>query len=153
LRILGNKARRDPRRIVFADADNAKILKAASIVYDEGIGYPILLGDEANIKKLAAANGLDIEQIPIIDQRGDAMEEKRNHYGNLWFQKSQRTGMNADESRTAMRDRGYFGCMMVETGDADAMISRLSTNYPDTSRPALQTIETEDGVKNIAGMY
>lgn len=153
LRILGNKARRDPRRIVFADADNAKILKAASIVYDEGIGYPILLGDEANIKKLAAANGLDIEQIPIIDQRGDAMEEKRIHYGNLLFQKRQRKGLNAYEAKKAMRDRNYFGCMMVETGDADAMISGLSRNYPDTIRPALQTIGTEEGVKNIAGMY
>src|SRR5690606_23061985 len=153
LRILGNKARRDPRRIVFADADNAKILKAASIVYDEGIGYPILLGDEANINKLAAANGLNIEHIPIIDQRSEAMEEKRNHYGNLLFQKRQRKGLNAYEAKKAMRDRNYFGCMMVETGDADAMISGLSRNYPDTIRPALQTIGTEDSVKNIAGMY
>ena len=153
LRILGNKARRDPRRIVFADADNAKILKAATIVYDEGNGYPILLGDEANIKKLAAANGLDIDHIPIIDQRSDEMEEKRNYYGDLLFKKRQRKGLNAYESKKVMRDRNYFGCMMVETGDADAMISGLSKNYPDTIRPALQTIGTEDGVKNIAGMY
>ena len=153
LRILGNKARRDPRRIVFADADNAKILKAATIVYDEGIGYPILLGDEANIKKLAAANGLEIDHIPIIDQRSDEMEEKRNYYGDLLFKKRQRKGLNAYEAKKVMRDRNYFGCMMVETGDADAMISGLSKNYPDTIRPALHTIGTEDGVKNIAGMY
>lgn len=153
LRILGNKARRDPRRIVFADADNAKILKAATIVYDEGIGYPILLGDETNIKKLAAANGLEIDHIPIIDQRSDEMEEKRNYYGDLLFKKRQRKGLNAYEAKKVMRDRNYFGCMMVETGDADAMISGLSKNYPDTIRPALHTIGTEDGVKNIAGMY
>ena len=153
LRILGNKARRDPRRIVFADADNAKILKAATIVYDEGIGYPILLGDENNIKKLAAANGLEIDHIPIIDQRSDEMEEKRNYYGDLLFKKRQRKGLNAYEAKKVMRDRNYFGCMMVETGDADAMISGLSKNYPDTIRPALHTIGTEDGVKNIAGMY
>ncbi len=153
LRILGNKARRDPRRIVFADADNARILKAATIVYDEGIGYPILLGDENNIRKLAAANGLEIDHIPIIDQRGDEMEEKRNYYGDLLFKKRQRKGLNAYEAKKVMRDRNYFGCMMVETGDADAMISGLSKNYPDTIRPALQTIGTEEGVKNIAGMY
>ncbi|MBA2500373.1 MAG: NADP-dependent malic enzyme [Chitinophagaceae bacterium] len=153
LRILGNKARRDPRRIVFADADNARILKAASIVYDEGIGYPILLGDEAKIKKLAADNGLEIDHIPIIDQRGEAMEEKRNYYGDLLFKKRQRKGLNAYEAKKVMRDRNYFGCMMVETGDADAMISGLSKNYPDTIRPAIHTIGTEDGVKNIAGMY
>src|SRR5881398_2774425 len=81
MRILGNKARRDPRRIVFAEADNIKILKAAQIVIDEGIGYPILLGDETKIRSIAHTNGIDIEGLPIFDTRSDAQEEKRNHYG------------------------------------------------------------------------
>jgi malate dehydrogenase (oxaloacetate-decarboxylating)(NADP+) len=153
LRIMGNKARRNPKRIVFVDADNAKILKAAMIVYDEGIGYPILLGDEQKIKTLAQKNNIDINHIPIIDQRSEAMEAKRLEYGKLFFKKRQRKGFNAYEAKKAMRDRNYFGCMMVETGDADAMISGLSKNYPSTIRPALQTIGTEEGVKQIAGMY
>jgi malate dehydrogenase (oxaloacetate-decarboxylating)(NADP+) len=153
IRVLGSRARRDPRRIVFADADNAKILKAAQIVIDEGIGYPILLGDEGKIKDIATTNGIDIEGLPIIDPRSDSMEEQRNKYGELFFQKRHRKGFNWYESRKVMKDRNYFGCMMVETGDADAMISGLSKNYPDTIRPAIQCIGMEEGTRRIAGMY
>ncbi len=153
MRVIGNKARRDPKRIVFAEADNIKILKAAQIVFDEGIGYPILLGDETKIKKIAAANGIDIEGLPIFDPRSDATEERRNKYSEIFFAKRGRRGFNAYEAKKVMRDRNYYGCMMVECGDADAMISGLAKNYPDTIRPALQTIGTEEGVKKIAGMY
>lgn len=153
MRVLGSKARQDPKRIVFAEADNVKILKAAQIVIDEGIGYPILLGDEAKIKTIAQANALNIEGLPIFDPRSDAMEAKRNAYGELFFQKRQRKGFNYYESKKIMRDRNYFGCMMVEMGDADAMISGLTKNYPDTIRPALQLIGTEEGVNKIAGMH
>ena len=153
MRAIGNKARRDPKRIVFAEADNLKILKAAQIVFDEGVGYPILLGDENKINKIAAANGIDLEGLPIFDPRSDAMEEKRNIYSELFFKKRGRKGFNAYEAKKVMKDRNYFGCMMVECGDADAMISGLAKNYPDTIRPALQTIGTEEGVKKIAGMY
>jgi malate dehydrogenase (oxaloacetate-decarboxylating)(NADP+) len=153
MRILGNKARRDPRRIVFAEAENVKILKAAQIVIDEGIGYPILLGDENKIRIIAQANGIDLEGLPIYDPRSDAMEEKRNQYAELFFKKRQRKGFNYYESKKIMKDRNYFGCMMVETGDADCMISGLSKNYPDTIRPAIHCIGIEDGTKRIAGMY
>ncbi len=153
MRVIGNKARRDPKRIVFSEADNVKILKAAQIIFDEGIGYPILLGDEVKIKTIADANGIDLEGLPIFDPRSDAMEEKRNQYAELFFAKRGRKGFNAYESKKVMKDRNYYGCMMVECGDADAMISGLAKNYPDTIRPALQTIGTEEGVKKIAGMY
>ena len=153
MRVLGSRARRDPRRIVFAEADNVKILKAAQIVFDEGIGYPILLGDEAKIRTIANANGIDIEGLPIFDPRSDALEDRRNQYGELFFRKRQRKGFNFYESKKVMKDRNYFGCMMVETGDADAMISGLSKNYPDTIRPAIQCIGMDEGVNKIAGMY
>jgi malate dehydrogenase (oxaloacetate-decarboxylating)(NADP+) len=153
MRIIGTKARRDPKRIVFAEADNLKILKAAQIIFDEGIGYPILLGNEEKIKQIATSNGIDLENIPVYDPRSDATEEKRNSYAELFFAKRGRRGFNAYESKKVMKDRNYFGCMMVECGDADCMISGLAKNYPDTIRPALQTIGTEDGVKKIAGMY
>jgi len=153
MRAIGNKARRDPKRIVFAEADNVKILKAAQIIFDEGIGYPILLGDETKIRAIAEANGIDIEDLPIFDPRSDAQEEKRNQYSEIFFAKRGRRGFNAYEAKKIMKDRNYYGCMMVECGDADAMISGLSKNYPDTIRPAIQTIGTEEGVRKIAGMY
>jgi malate dehydrogenase (oxaloacetate-decarboxylating)(NADP+) len=153
MRVIGNKARRDPKRIVFAEADNVKILKAAQIIFDDGIGYPILLGDETKIRNIAASNGIDLEGLPIFDPRNDSTEEKRNSYAELFFNKRQRKGFNAYEAKKIMRDRNHFGCMMVETGDADAMISGLTKNYADTIRPALHTIGTEEGVGKIAGMY
>jgi malate dehydrogenase (oxaloacetate-decarboxylating)(NADP+) len=153
MRILGSKSRRDPRRIVFAEADNVKILKAAQVVIDEGIGYPILLGDENKIRLIAQANGLDLEGLPIFDPRSDALEDKSNEYGELFFKKRNRRGFNYYEAKKIMKDRNYFGCMMVETGDADAMISGLSKNYPDTIRPAIHCIGMEEGTKRIAGMY
>ncbi len=153
MRVVGNKARRDPKRIVFAEADNVKILKAAQIIYDDGIGYPILLGDENKIRNIANSSNIDLSDLPIFDPRSDAMEEKRNAYSEIFFAKRGRKGFNAYEAKKVMKDRNYFGCMMVECGDADCMISGLAKNYPDTIRPALQTIGTEDGVKKIAGMY
>jgi malate dehydrogenase (oxaloacetate-decarboxylating)(NADP+) len=153
LRALNAKARRDPRRIVFAEADNVKILKAAQGVFDEGIGYPILLGDENRIRNIAQTNGIDLEGLPIFDPRSESMDAKREQYGELFFRKRGRKGFNAYESRKVMKDRNYFGCMMVECGDADCMISGLSKNYPDTIRPALQCIGVDEGVKRIAGMY
>jgi len=153
LRVIGNKARRDPKRLVFAEADNQKILKAASIIYDEGVAYPILLGDPIKINRIAEDNNIDISDLPIIDPRSDEMESKREFYGELFFKKRQRRGFNHYESLKIMKDRNHFGCMMVETGDADAMLSGLTKNYAEAIRPALQIIGTEEGVKKIAGMY
>ena len=153
MRILSNKARRDPKRLVFADAENTKILKAASIVYDDGIAYPILLGNETRIKNIAEANNIDITDLPIIDVRSDAMETKREFFGSLLFQKRQRKGVNKYESLKLMRTQNYFGAMMVETGEADAMLSGLTRNYADGIKPALQTIGVEENGSKIAGMY
>ncbi len=153
IRVIGNKARRDPKRLVFAEADNQKVLKAASIIYDDGIAYPILLGDPVKINAIAAEHNIDLTDIPIIDSRSDEMEAKREFYGELFFKKRQRKGFNHYESIKIMKDRNHFGCMMVETGDADAMLSGLTKNYAEAIRPALQIIGTEEGVKKIAGMY
>lgn len=153
LRIIGNKARKEPKRVVFAEAENQKILKTAQLVQDEGVAYPILLGDEIKIKKIAQENGIELEGIPIIDPKSHEMDSKRAEYGELFFKKRQRKGFNFYEAKKIMRDRNYYGCMMVETGDADAMISGLSKNYPDTIRPALHIIGMEEGAKKVAGMY
>jgi malate dehydrogenase (oxaloacetate-decarboxylating)(NADP+) len=153
MRVLGNKARQDPKRIVFAEADNQKILKAAQIAFEEGIAYPILLGDEKKIRTIALQNNIDIDEMPIIDPRDDDNEEKRKKFGDIFFKKRQRKGINLYESFKIMKDRNYFGCMMVETGEADAVISGLTRNYAEAIRPALAVIGMEDDVKKIAGMY
>jgi malate dehydrogenase (oxaloacetate-decarboxylating)(NADP+) len=153
LRLISNKARRDPKRLVFADAENIKVLKAASIIYDDGIAYPILLGNEARIKNIATENNIDIDDLPIIDVRSDEMEAKREFFGSLLFQKRQRKGINKYESQKLMRTQNYFGAMMVETGEADSMLSGLTRNYADGIKPALQIIGVDEGVKKIAGMY
>ena len=153
MRAIGSKARKNPKRIVFAEADNPKVLKAAQIVFDEGIGFPILLGNEDKIKKIAEENAVDLESLPIFDPRSDVTEEKRNQYGELFLGKMGRRGFNAYEAKKIMKDRNHYGCMMVECGDADAMISGLTKNYPDTIRPAIEIIGMEEGVSKIAGMY
>ncbi len=152
-RAIGNKARRDPKRIVFADAENIRILKAAQLVLDENIGYPILLGNEKKIREIAEKQAIDLEGIPIIDPKDDETEELRKQFSEIYFAKRQRKGINCYEAMKMMKDRNYFGCMMVETGMSDCMISGLSKNYPDTIKPAIQIIGMEPGVKRIAGMY
>ncbi len=153
LRVIGARARKDPKRVVFAEAENQKILKTAQLVLDEGIAFPILIGNPEKIKKIAADSGIDLSGMPIIDPKSEETQQKRAMYGELFFAKRQRKGYNYYEAKKMMRDRNYFGCMMVETGEADAMISGLSKNYPNTIRPALQIIGLEEGSRKVAGMY
>ncbi len=152
-RVIGNKARKDPKRVVFADAENLKILKVAQLVVEEGVGYPILLGDTKRILKLALDNKIDVTDMPIFDPKSDETEELRKQFGTLFYERRQRKGQNWHETNKMMKDRNYFGCMLVESGEADCMISGLTRNYANTIRPAIQSIGTEEGVKKIAGMY
>jgi malate dehydrogenase (oxaloacetate-decarboxylating)(NADP+) len=153
VRALGSKARKDPKRVVFADAENSKILKAAQIALDEGIAKPVLLGNPEIIQEIAERNNIPLDGLEIINPKSEEMKSKRETYGEVFFKKRQRRGVNRYEVNKLMKDRNHFGCMMVEMGDADAMISGLSRNYPDTIRPAIQIIGTEEGVSKIAGMY
>ena len=152
-RAIGNKARQSPKRVVFADAENSKVLKAAQLVLEEKIGFPILLGNEKRIRKIAEDNAVDLEGMPIINPQDDDTEDMRKSFGEIFFEKRKRKGVNNYEAYKAMKDRNHFGCMMVQTGVADCMISGLSRNYPDTIKPALQIIGTDPSVKKIAGMY
>ena len=153
MRAIGNKARKDPKRVVFADAENVKILKAAQMAFEEGVAYPILLGDKKRIQDMAESNAIELEGIPVIDPKEDAMEAQRTEFGQLFFEKRQRRGLNQYEAIKAMKERTHFGSMLVEKGEADAMISGLSRKYADTIRPALEIIGKEESVKKIAGMY
>jgi malate dehydrogenase (oxaloacetate-decarboxylating)(NADP+) len=153
IRNITNKAKQNPKRVVFAEADHYKILKAAQQVADEGIAKPILLGDAEKIRKLIADNNLDLGDIPIIDPRSKSEDDRRNAFGDLFFKKRQRRGFTLYEARKVMKERNHFGAMMVETGAADAMISGLTRKYADPIRPALQIIGVQEGVKRVAGMY
>ncbi|GAB3769650.1 NADP-dependent malic enzyme [Spirosoma horti] len=152
-RVILTKAKANPKRVVFADAENLKVLKAAQQVRDEGIATPILLGERATIEQLIKENSLDLGQIPIFDPRSPEQSGLIDRFTDVYFDKRKRKGVNATEARKMMYYRNYFGAMMVETGEADALISGLTRSYPDTIRPALQIIGKEPGVKKVAGMY
>lgn len=151
IRVMTNRAKQNPQRIVFAEADTYKILKAAQIVRDEGIAKPILLGNIGRIQQLIEENNLDLGDTPIIDPRVE--EDKQKEFGELFFHKRKRRGFNQYEARKIMSERNYYGSMMVEVGEADALISGLTRKYSDTIKPALQIIGTQDDVKKVAGMY
>ncbi|MBI0398936.1 NADP-dependent malic enzyme [Cyclobacterium marinum] len=145
------RAKKDPKRVVFAEADNPKILKAAQIMRDEKIGIPILLGNKQKIKKLIAANSLDLEDVTVIDPSEN--KSKLKQYGQLLYDKRKRKGMTLYEAKKLMKERNYFGAMMVEVGEGDALISGLTKDYPRTILPSLQVIGVKNGVDKVAGMY
>ncbi len=153
LRNVTTRAKRNPKRIVFAEADHYNVLKAAQIIKDEMIGTPVLLGRIDKIQLLIDENGFDFEGVEIIDPKSDEMVEKLHVYGDILWEKKSRDGYTQYEARRKMRERNYFGAMMVELGDADAMISGFSRNYPETIRPALQIVGTAKGVTKVAGLF
>ncbi|MDI1322151.1 MAG: NADP-dependent malic enzyme [Algoriphagus sp.] len=145
------RAKKDPKRVVFAEADNKKILKAAQIIRDEKIAYPILLGNREKIKALIVEHSLDLMNETIIDP----MEEKEmvEKFTQILYKKRQRKGMTPADANRLVTQRNYFGALMVETGAADAFISGLTRDYPKTILPSLQTIGVKPGVNRVAGMY
>jgi malate dehydrogenase (oxaloacetate-decarboxylating)(NADP+) len=153
LKNITQRAKRSPKRVVFAEADNYKTLKAAQIVHDEGIAIPILLGKVKRIEEIAKEFKLDISDLTIIDPRSSKENIRKNKYAQLLYEKRKRRGVTLTESRDMIRSRNYFGSAMVEFGDADALISGLTRNYINTIKPALQVIGTDDDVRKIAGMY
>jgi malate dehydrogenase (oxaloacetate-decarboxylating)(NADP+) len=145
------RAKQNPKRVVFAEANHHKILKAAQILKDEGIAHPILLGNREEILALIKEHDLDLADCPIIYPREDDATVER--YAERLYQKRQRKGLSYQDSKRLMRERNYFGAMMVEFGDADALVSGLTKDYPKTILPSLQIIGTADGVDRVAGMY
>jgi malate dehydrogenase (oxaloacetate-decarboxylating)(NADP+) len=151
INLLTQKAKQDPKRVVFANADSFKVLKAAQISCDEGIAKPILLGNAELIQKIAAENGLDISNMPIIDPLMDPpyMDE----YAEYLFQKRQRKGVTKYDAYKLLMNRSYYGCMMVEAGHADAFVSGITRKYAHAMKPALQVIGMSPEAKRASGMY
>lgn len=156
MKVIINKAKTKPKRVVLADAENLSVLKAAQEVLQEGIATPILLGNKEVILQILNENSIKLPGVEIIDPYlpvADEDKERANRYSELLFIRRQRQGLNKAEAQKIIRRRNYFGSMMVSTGDADAMIGGMSRNYPDTVRPALQAIGRKEGVQKVSGMY
>ncbi|WP_193415864.1 NADP-dependent malic enzyme [Hymenobacter coccineus] len=148
---ITSAAKSGPKRVVFAEGDNYKVLKAAQILRDEGIALPIVLGPQEKIEEIARANNIDLEGCEIVNILKE--EARRAEFAQLLYQKRQRRGMTLYEGRRLMRERNYYAAMMVETGLADACITGLTKDYGKSIIPALQVIGTEDGVKRVSSMY
>lgn len=153
MRNITTKAQSAPKSVVFAEADNIKILKAAQVAYDEGVAIPILLGKRQRILDLMEEYSIDLPEVKIIDPKSEEEERRRLSYGMAFFEKRKRKGFTAFEATQIMRERNYFGAMMVDRGDADAMITGLTRSYRSTVRPVIQTIGVQKDVKTVAGLY
>lgn len=153
LQTITNRAKRKPKKVVFAEAEHYKVLKAAQQVNDEGIAIPILLGRTNKILSIIEEHALELEGVEIIDPKCDEERDRRHEFGQILFEERQRKGLSLFEARKLMRERNYFGSMLVKVGYADALISGITRNYPNTVRPALEVIGTENGVEKVAGMF
>jgi malate dehydrogenase (oxaloacetate-decarboxylating)(NADP+) len=146
-----SRAKKNPKRVVFAEAHDLRILKAAQTIHDEGIGFPILLGKRELILKMIEENNLDLNECKIYDTYEE--EELITKYAQIYYEKRKRKGVTLYDATKLMRERNMFGAMMVANGEADGLISGLTKDYPKTILPALQVIGMEDEVKRVAGMY
>ncbi|MFM7662895.1 MAG: NADP-dependent malic enzyme [Bacteroidota bacterium] len=153
VRNITSKAQSNPKKVVFAEADNIKILKAAQVAYDEGIAFPILLGERKIIVQLMEEYGVELPDATIIDPKSDEEEERRTNFGEEFFSRRKRKGITEFEAIKLMRERNHFGAMMVDMGMADAMITGLTRSYRSSVRPLLQIVGLEANVKTAAGMY
>ena len=149
VRLLHNRAKSNPKRVVFAEADHISVLKAAQIAYDEGIAFPILLGREDKIKELKEEIDFDAD-VPIIDPKADSEKEQRYKYANDYWQTRKRRGITFHSAKKLMRERNYFAAMMVNEGDADALVTGYSSNYPTVVKPMIELIGMAKGVSRIA---
>jgi malate dehydrogenase (oxaloacetate-decarboxylating)(NADP+) len=149
-RLLLSGARRNPKRIVYAEADHLDVLKAAQIVWDEGIGKPILLGRRELILELMDEIEFDPTDVEIIDPKSQKQRAQREEYAKHLWEKKSRRGITYFDAKKLIRERNYFAAMMVETGDADAMLSGYSRAYPSVLKPILELIGKEKGVEKVA---
>ena len=149
VRLITSQAKSNLQRVVFAEGDELDVLKAAQLIYEEGIAIPILLGDEEYIRKMMAT--IEFEgDVAIIDPKKETLKEERDAYARTYWQLRQRKGITLYDAQRRMRERNYYAAMMVREGDADAMISGYSRSYPNVLKPVLQVIDTQEGVNRVA---
>jgi malate dehydrogenase (oxaloacetate-decarboxylating)(NADP+) len=149
VRILHDRAKAAPKRLIFAEADHLDVLKAAQIVYEEKIAVPILLGNRAQIEKLRATLNFD-DEVEVIDPKEEVYREQRDLYADLFWKDQRRKGYTLYDAQRLMRERNYFASMMIKNKDADALISGYSRNYPSVVKPILETTPRIKGVSKVA---
>ena len=149
VRMLLSRARNNPKRVVFAEADQLDVLKAAQIAYEEGVAHPILLGRRDTILDLMKEIEFDAD-VPIIDPKSDEEIERKNRYAKAYWEKRKRKGVTLYSAKNIMRERNYFAAMMVNEGDADALITGYSRSYPSVVKPMLELIGMDAGVSRVA---
>ena len=149
LRLLFDRARSKPKRVIFAEADHLDVIKAAQIVFEEGVAKPILLGRKEVILELMQEIDFD-EDVEIIDPKSDDQDERRTAYAQAFWQLRKRKGVTLNDANRLMRERSYFGSMMINLGDADAMVSGYARAYPTALRPILETVGRFDCVDKVA---
>jgi malate dehydrogenase (oxaloacetate-decarboxylating)(NADP+) len=150
MRGIINRAVRDPKRIVFPEGEEPKIIRAARQIVDEGMGSPILLGQRANIERIAADAHISLRDIVIDDPN---TSEKRDKYADYLWKRRQRKGLSHGEAHQLLFNGNYFGSVMVACGDADALLSGVGMHYPETIRPALQVIGPHPKAEIVSGLY
>jgi malate dehydrogenase (oxaloacetate-decarboxylating)(NADP+) len=150
MRIMIHKAQANPKRIVFPEGDHEKILRACHVLLEEKIAIPVLLGHGDQVQKAAAEIGLPIEGAIVIDP---ATYPRTEEYVQEFYRLRQRKGVSLSAAREQMNHRSIFSSMMVRMGDADALVSGITKNYPDTLRPALQIIGVREGIHKVSGIY
>jgi malate dehydrogenase (oxaloacetate-decarboxylating)(NADP+) len=153
VRDITTKAQSNPKTVVFPEADNVKILKAAQVAYEEGVAFPILLGKKQRILQLIKEYAIELPEIIIIDPKSEEEEKRRISYGLAFFERRKRKGLTEFESIQIMRERNHFGAMMVDQGDADAMITGLTRSYRSSVSPAIRIVGLEKDVNTVSGMY
>lgn len=153
LRQIKTRAKHNPKRVALADAENYKTLKAAEIVLNEGLAEPILLGNATKIRAIIREHELELPNVHIVDPRSHEQNGLRKQFAELLFQRRQRKGMTFTSAKGLMLHRNYFASMMLKSGYADALVTGLTRNYPDSIRPVLQVIDRYQGAKIVSGMY
>ncbi|MBZ0179575.1 MAG: NADP-dependent malic enzyme [Melioribacteraceae bacterium] len=149
-RLIVHKAQKNPKKIVYPEGEEEKIIRAAHYVKTDNIGNPVLLGNEEIIKSKIVEYGYDLSEYEIIDPKESELTQK---YIDLFYEKRQRKGITRSAAVEALSHRNYFGAMMVECGDADSLIGGLTYHYPQTIRPALQCIGVKPGNTVVSGLY
>lgn len=149
VRMITNRAKTDPKKIIFAEADNMDVLKAAQIVSEEGIGFPILLGNKEVISEMKKEIGFD-KEVEIIDPKEKEEDSRREKYAQAYWKMRKRRGVTLYDAQKWMRERNYFAAMMINEGDADALITGYSRSYPSVVKPIMQLIDKAQGVSKIA---
>ncbi|MEA3297059.1 MAG: phosphate acyltransferase, partial [candidate division Zixibacteria bacterium] len=150
MRIVASKAKREPKKVVFPEGCSTRILRAAHIIAKDGMGYPIVLGEPETIHAIAREHEIDIDGIEILNSHSS---DRMQMYAEKYYQKRRRLGVTMNKALFKLRNPVYFGIMMLETGDCDAFLSGVTSDYPSTIRPALEIIDLNEGISRVSGLF